>query len=52
MLRWKILIALALFCASSYAQNKSSNDKYEGYLFAYFEGSGKGDEQEQLRFAE
>ena len=51
MLRWKILIALALFCASSYAQNKSLNDKYEGYLFAYFEGSGKGDEQEQLRFA-
>lgn len=26
-------------------------EKYEGYLFAYFEGGGEADQQEQIRFA-
>lgn len=33
------------------AQNSKNTEKFEGYLFAYFEGSGKAREQEQIRFA-
>ncbi|WP_348798843.1 family 43 glycosylhydrolase [Flavobacterium adhaerens] len=29
----------------------AQNNNFEGYLFAYFEGKGTGDKQEQLRFA-
>ncbi len=29
----------------------SSKNNFEGYLFAYFEGTGPGEKQEQLRFA-
>ena len=30
---------------------KAQSQDFEGYLFAYFEGSGEGNMQEQLRFA-
>jgi hypothetical protein len=46
-----ILLGLCTFAQggkNSYAKNKS---KFDGYLFAYFEGSGKSELQEQLRFA-
>lgn len=33
------------------AQQAVDKQKFEGYLFAYFEGSGKGRETEQIRFA-
>lgn len=32
-------------------QSQTQESKFEGYLFAYFEGTGKGEQQEQLRFA-
>lgn len=35
----------------TYGQTSWIESRFEGYLFAYFEGSGKGVEQEQLRFA-
>jgi arabinoxylan arabinofuranohydrolase len=35
----------------AYGQTSLVEPRFEGYLFAYFEGSGKGVEQEQLRFA-
>lgn len=48
-----------LFCATVALQaqtkrvdkSQSPQPEYAGYLFAYFEGKGKGIEQEQLRFA-
>lgn len=43
--------AAVLFTMSAFAQKKTENPKFEGYLFAYFEGSGKWLEQEQLRLA-
>jgi hypothetical protein len=33
------------------AQEAVEKQKFEGYLFAYFEGGGKGREREQIRFA-
>ncbi len=33
------------------AQQAVEKQKFEGYLFAYFEGGGKGREREQIRFA-
>lgn len=35
---------------TSFAHPKNTDRNYVGYLFAYFEGSGKWTEQEQLRF--
>ena len=35
----------------TFSQSKSAKNEFEAYLFAYFEGKGKGTEQEQLRFA-
>ncbi len=32
-------------------QSQTQESKFEGYLFAYFEGTGRGEQQEQLRFA-
>lgn len=48
-----MLIAALLLSAISYvpAQNSKNTEKFEGYLFAYFEGTGKAREQEQIRFA-
>ena len=48
-----VLIAALLLSAISYvpAQNSKNTEKFEGYLFAYFEGTGKAREQEQIRFA-
>lgn len=46
-----LICLLAVLPLSLLAQEKSSEVKYEGYLFAYFEGKGKRLEQEQLRFA-
>lgn len=43
----KIIIVSFLSICSFKAQNNS----FEGYLFAYFEGQGPGEQQEQLRFA-
>ncbi|NGM67194.1 family 43 glycosylhydrolase [Sphingobacterium sp. SGR-19] len=34
-----------------HGQSQTQESKFEGYLFAYFEGTGKGEQQEQLRFA-
>ncbi len=48
-----VLIAAFLLSAIGYvsAQNSKNTEKFEGYLFAYFEGTGKAREQEQIRFA-
>ncbi len=49
----KVIISIYLIAfvvLSSIAQAQISHNKYQGYLFAYFEGSGKWTEQEQLRF--
>ncbi|WP_186754157.1 glycoside hydrolase family 43 protein [Echinicola salinicaeni] len=42
---WLLGISSLLFSCSS------SVEKYDGYLFAYFEGTGEREKQEQLRFA-
>lgn len=34
-----------------FSQQVKSDNRFEGYLFAYFEGKGEGVDQEQLRFA-
>lgn len=51
----KILITIIcltiIIVQTSFAQLKTTKKTFEGYLFAYFEGKGKGIEQEQLRFA-
>jgi len=41
------LVALWLFAS----EQAVAQQKFNGYLFAYFEGSGEGAKQEQLRFA-
>lgn len=48
----KRLILLAMLCwvSTSYAQKVKEGQQFEGYLFAYFEGSGNKQQQEQLRF--
>lgn len=48
-----VLIAAFLLSAISFvpAQNSKNTEKFDGYLFAYFEGTGKAREQEQIRFA-
>ncbi len=48
-----VLVSALLWSAVSYlpAQKTRTAEKFDGYLFAYFEGSGKGREQEQIRFA-
>ncbi|MDO3694705.1 family 43 glycosylhydrolase [Wenyingzhuangia sp. chi5] len=43
----KTILFTFLSLSSLFAQNKN----LEGYLFAYFEGKGPDDQQEQLRFA-
>lgn len=49
------IIIAAIGVAVAFARNgndtSEKNDKYSGYLFAYFEGRGEGKLQEQLRFA-
>ena len=40
-----------LILTSSCKPQKPKRDNFWGYLFAYFEGTGPGDQQEQLRFA-
>ena len=42
-----------IFTALLFAQTAilSAQETMEGYLFAYFEGKGSGDKQEQIRFA-
>lgn len=49
------IIIAAIGVAVAFARNGNNtsekNDKYSGYLFAYFEGRGEGKLQEQLRFA-
>ena len=44
---FKILLCSILCVSSLSAQNK----ELKGYLFAYFEGKGPAEKQEQLRFA-
>lgn len=43
------LVLCLTICASAWS--KAKKNKFTGYLFAYFEGSGEGRLQEQLRFA-
>ncbi|MFB6343701.1 family 43 glycosylhydrolase [Saccharicrinis sp. FJH62] len=46
------LYAVLLFLSTcAMAQMQSLKSGFDGYLFAYFEGSGERQEQEQLRFA-
>lgn len=47
------LLALCAVCiiVLTACSNQAEKDKYVGYLFAYFEGSGTPELQEQLRFA-
>lgn len=53
----KALLAItALFAMTTATTAKTGNDnnaspKYAGYIFAYFEGTGKPEGQEHLRFA-
>ena len=53
MIHRLISIAIISLCANIAisAQNSSKKSTYEGYLFAYFEGSGELAKQEQIRFA-
>ncbi|MBO4964121.1 MAG: family 43 glycosylhydrolase [Prevotella sp.] len=58
MIRRKIVLTVVvavIVVAGAFARNgngtSEKNDKYSGYLFAYFEGRGEGKLQEQLRFA-
>jgi arabinoxylan arabinofuranohydrolase len=51
MFKFFIVVGLLFFAVSASAQKVTSEPKYEGYLFAYFEGSGNAQQQEQLRFA-
>lgn len=53
MIHRLISIAIISLCANIAisAQNSSKKSTYEGYLFAYFEGSGEPAKQEQIRFA-
>lgn len=46
-------LLLCLICGAqeAVAQLSKANQKFEGYLFAYFEGTGRRNEQEQIRFA-
>ncbi len=41
---------IAMVSLTSLAHARETGDKFAGYLFAYFEGSGNSLEQEQLRF--
>lgn len=47
----KSIAKIALVSVLSIMALKAQNKDFEGYLFAYFEGKGAGDMQEQLRFA-
>ena len=51
----KILTLVVLFgtalCTQAAKQDKQREHRFSGYLFAYFEGSGDKNLQEQLRFA-
>jgi len=58
MIRRKIVLTVVvavIVVAGAFARNgngtSEKNDKYSGYLFAYFEGRGESKLQEQLRFA-
>lgn len=51
MLKQFILGASLLYAIAASAQKMLPEPKFEGYLFAYFEGSGDANTQEQLRFA-
>lgn len=51
-----LLGALFFFCLLFHppyihGQSQTQESKFEGYLFAYFEGTGNAEQQEQLRFA-
>jgi arabinoxylan arabinofuranohydrolase len=45
-----IIILVSVFTQANFAQKKSNEQKFDGYLFAYFEGSGDPMRQEQLRY--
>lgn len=45
-----ITFSLLLYTLSGYGQRMVSEKDFDGYLFAYFEGSGEKTKQEQLRF--
>lgn len=45
------LLLSILILAISCKTQPLKQDDFVGYLFAYFEGTGPGDQQEQLRFA-
>lgn len=48
--KFLIVVILSTGSLQGFAQGNSSNNNFVGYLFAYFEGSGTKDKQEQLRF--
>lgn len=48
MLKYLFFLVLIFPSLNGYSQNKP---EFSGYLFAYFEGSGERNQQEQLRFA-
>jgi len=47
----KYTLLTTLFTIFTAIHLNAQNQKLEGYLFAYFEGKGTSDKQEQLRFA-
>lgn len=46
-----LLLTLPLALAPAVLAQQATLPRFNGYLFAYFEGSGPGENQEQLRFA-
>ncbi|MGL1959212.1 MAG: glycoside hydrolase family 43 protein [Colwellia sp.] len=50
-MKFKILTLVALIGITLVLFYKPTAQPYDAYLFAYFEGSGEPDQQEQLRFA-
>lgn len=45
-----VMLVLGMFCNPAFVLSAKKSD-FGGYLFAYFEGSGDRDTQEQLRYA-
>ncbi|RYD70251.1 MAG: 1,4-beta-xylanase, partial [Sphingobacteriales bacterium] len=45
------LAILLLLSLQNFAQQATDENAISGYLFAYFEGAGDNQKQEQLRFA-
>lgn len=50
-IKYFLFLTLCLFSLGIQAKKKVAKEMFTGYLFAYFEGGGDKNQQEQLRFA-